>query len=252
MRFAFLEAFIQDWGFLGVFLGIIATGLGFPMPEELPVVIGGGLAGHQSGDRVFMILMLITCIVGVIVGDSFLYLIGRIWGTRLVETRFFRERVLPPERLATITDNFHKYGVKILLFARLTPGIRAPIFLTAGISRMSMAKFLIADGLYAIPGVSLLFFLGYFFTERMIAIIEAKAELVKAIIILVILGSLAAYLVYRFLRKPVVMGNPRDVPTIMEPVAYGTDQVTKQILHPENHDLGSERPTAPVQTTPPA
>jgi len=246
-----VEAFIQDWGYLGVFLGILATGLGFPMPEELPVVIGGGLAGHQSDDRVFMILMLVTCIVGVIIGDSFLYLIGRIWGTRLVETRVFRERILPPERLATITDNFHKYGVKILLFARLTPGIRAPIFLTAGISRMSMARFLIADGLYAIPGVSLLFFLGYFFTERMIAIIEAKAEMVKAIIILVILGGVSLYLVYRVIRKPVVMGNPKDMPTIMEPVAYGTDKVTQPILHPEQ-DLGADQQTAPAQISPPA
>lgn len=228
-----MEAFIQDWGRLGVLLGIIATGLGFPMPEELPVVIGGGLAGHQSEDRVFVVTMLLVCIIGVVLGDSCLYLIGRIWGTRLVELPLFRDRLLPPERLASITDNFHRYGIKILLFARLTPGIRAPIFMTAGITRLPMARFLIADGVYAIPGVTILFFLGYFFTERTIAIIEAKGEAVKAILVLVVLTGLAGYLAYRFLRKPVVVGNPKDVPSIMEPVAFGTDQMTKPILHPE-------------------
>lgn len=249
--FAFVEHIIQEWGYLGVFLGILATGLGFPMPEELPIVIGGGLAGHQSDNRVYLVLMLLVCIVGVIIGDSFLYLIGRIWGSRLVETPFFRKRILPPDRLASITDNFHKYGVKILLFARLTPGIRAPIFLTAGITHMSMTRFLIADGLYAIPGVTILFFLGYFFTERMIAIIEAKAEMVKAIIILVVIGGVVGYLIYRVLRKPIVMGSPKDVPTIMEPVAYSVDQVG-EILHMQPKPNGCESEPIPSDNaTPP-
>ena len=64
-----MEAFIESWGPLGVFLAIIATGLGFPMPEELPVVIGGGLAGHRSEDKGFLLLMMLACIVGVIIGD---------------------------------------------------------------------------------------------------------------------------------------------------------------------------------------
>jgi membrane protein DedA with SNARE-associated domain len=240
-----LEDFVEHWGYLGVFFGIIATGLGFPMPEELPVIVGGGLAVREQA-RVW--IMLPVCIVGVIVGDSCLYLIGRIWGSRLVERPFFKKRFLPPERLASITDNFHKYGIKILLFARLTPGIRAPIFLTAGITRLSLPRFLIADGLYAIPGVSLLFFLGYFFTDRMVALIQAKEEVVKTIIILVIVLGGAGYFLYRFLRKPMVTGNPAEVPSIMEPVSYGVDHMTSKILHPQTDVVACE-PAAAPQTT---
>jgi membrane protein DedA with SNARE-associated domain len=224
-----VEAFVQDWGYLGVFLGIIATGLGFPMPEELPVVIGGALAG---GGQARWWIMLPVCIVGVIVGDGCLYLIGRVWGNKLVERPFFKNRLLPPERLASITDNFHKYGIKILLFARLTPGVRAPIFLTAGLTKLSLPRFLIADGIYAIPGVSLLFFLGYFFTERMVTLIQEEAGKVKSIVILAALVGVAGYLLYRFLRRPMVTGNPGDVPSIMEPVSFGVDQITSKILHP--------------------
>lgn len=230
-----MEAFIESWGPLGVFLAIIATGLGFPMPEELPVVIGGGIAGHFSEDKLYLVLMLLACIVGVIIGDGCLYLIGRVWGSRLVESPFFTKHVLSPERLASVTENFHKYGIKILLFARLTPGIRTPIFLTAGITKLSWIRFVIADGLYAIPGVSILFFLGFFFTERMIALVNEKAEIVKAITILGVLGLVAGYLVYRFVRKPMVTGSPAEVPKIMEPVSFGVDQVTAKILHPESN-----------------
>jgi membrane protein DedA with SNARE-associated domain len=243
-----VESFVENWGYLGVFIGIILTGLGFPMPEELPVVVGGGLAVHE---KAHWWIMLPVCIAGVIVGDSCLYLIGRIWGSRLVERQFFKKHFLTPERLASITENFHKYGIKILLFARLTPGIRAPIFLTAGITRLSLPHFLIADGIYAIPGVSLLFFLGYYFTDTMVDIVQEKAEVVKTVIILVVLVGGAGYFLYRFLRRPMVTGNPSDVPSIMEPVSYGVDHMTSKILHAQDTVPSEPTPASPDSTSVP-
>jgi len=80
-----VEDFLKSWGYLGIFLGIVATGLGFPMPEELPIVVAGVLAG---GYEVYWWLMLPVCIGGVIVGDSCLYFIGRWWGPRLLESEW--------------------------------------------------------------------------------------------------------------------------------------------------------------------
>src|SRR5437588_10967482 len=162
--------------------------------------------------------MLPTCIFGVIIGDSFLYFIGRFWGSRLVESPFMRKHVLTPERLQKITTNFHDYGIRILLFARLTPGIRAPIFLTAGITKLPLIRFVLADGIYAVPGVSILFALGYFFTDRIVDLIKNEAGKVKSNIILVVLVGIAGYFAYRFLRKPVVTGNPHEMPKIVEQV----------------------------------
>src|SRR5205823_3037692 len=176
-----------------VFLGIIVTGLGFPMPEELPIVLGGAMA--HSG-QVYTWTMLPVCILGVILGDSCLYFIGRFWGAKLVQMPFISRRLLTPERLASISANFQKYGVKILLFARLTPGIRAPIFLTAGITKLPLARFILADGIYAIPGVSILFGLGYAFTDRIVDLVQNEASKVKSIIILVALVGVAGYFAY--------------------------------------------------------
>jgi len=226
-----VQVFLQDWSYLGVFVGIIATGLGFPMPEELPVVIGGLLVGTHSAN----FWMLPVCIVGVIVGDFCLYGIGRLWGTWLVERPFIKKRLLPPERLESIRDNFQKYGIRILLFARLTPGIRAPIFLTAGIVRLPLAQFLLADGIYAIPGVSLLFFLGYFFTDTMVGWLET-AQHVKSIFILLLLLGVAGYFLYRFLRRPMVVGDPQDVPHIAHSMQHTLETMT-QIVHPKEKDV---------------
>jgi membrane protein DedA with SNARE-associated domain len=224
-----VEEFLTSWGYLGIFVGIVLTGLGLPMPEELPIVLGGALAG---GYQVYWWIMLPVCIAGVILGDSCLYFIGRWYGPRLLEFGWVKRRLLPPERVQRIEKNFKDYGVRILLFARLTPGIRAPIFLTAGLTRLPLARFILADGIYAVPGVSLLFFLGYWFTDRMVAIVKKDVEMVKTIIILVVLLAVIGYLVYRFLRKPMVSGAPEEMPPLMEKMTGKLEQMTTKIIYP--------------------
>ncbi|MFO0968512.1 MAG: DedA family protein [Gemmataceae bacterium] len=226
-----MEQFLQTWSYLGVFITIIGTGAGLPIPEELPVVVGGAIAG---GGHAYWWIMLPVTIVAVILGDSVLYMIGRYWGPSIVQRPFVKKHILPPERLQKIEDNFHNYGIRILLFARLTPGIRAPIFLTAGIVRLPLIRFIIADGIYAVPGVSLLFYLGYVFTEQMVSLVENEFEHVKSIIILVVVLAVAGYFLYRFLRKPMVTGEPEDVPKLAEQAVHALDSV-KMMLHHDKH-----------------
>ncbi|MGE3803334.1 MAG: DedA family protein, partial [Gemmataceae bacterium] len=152
--------------YLVIFLLIIATGLGFPMPEELPIVAAGVMVGHASespdpdlpllgdaaaGTGLRWWIMLPVCIVAVVIGDSFLYGMGRYFGPRLLEKKWV-QKVLTPEKRKNIEDNFQKYGVMVLLFARFLPTIRSPIFIMAGVTRLPYSHFVFADGIYAIPG----------------------------------------------------------------------------------------------------
>src|SRR5260370_4086507 len=34
----------------GIFFAVVAAGLGFPMPEEIPIATGGALSGHSAED----------------------------------------------------------------------------------------------------------------------------------------------------------------------------------------------------------
>jgi len=231
-----LEEFLRQWGYLGIFLGLIATGAGLPMPEELPIVIGGALANHPE---IRWWIMLPVCIAGVIVGDGVLYAIGRLWGPRLLQYGWIKRRVLPPDRLAKIERHFQLYGVKLLLFARLTPGFRAPVFFTAGLTKLSLARFLFADGLYAIPGVSVLFFLGWWFAESMEEFVKGPFEQAKHVIVIVVIAIVIGYFVYRALRKPVVTGDPGEMPPLVEQVTHRLEQVTSKIMHPmSGHHAG--------------
>jgi membrane protein DedA with SNARE-associated domain len=204
---------------------LVAAGFGLPFPEELGVV-GAGIWVAQAPDRSPEVgewrwLLLPVCILGVVVSDGLLYWIGRRFGPRLMEYRWMR-RLLPPEKHARIERNFQEYGVKILLFARLLPGIRSPIFITAGIMRLPLRRFLLADGIYAIPGVSLIFFLAFWFTDRFQSLVqEVTTEIgkVRDVLILAAIAAVAVYFLYHFLRKPVPTGDPADLPLIGQKVA---------------------------------
>jgi membrane protein DedA with SNARE-associated domain len=244
-----MEEFITTWGYLGVFLGILASGMGFPIPEELPIVLGGAMVAHEE---VHWYIMLPIAIVGVIIGDSFLYLIGRFGGSWLIELPLIRNRLLPPERFKSIADNFQKNGVKILLFARLTPGIRAPIFLTAGITKLPISHFIFADGIYSIPGVTLLFFLGYLFTDKIIDLIKRETY-VKPILVLVVLAGVVIYVVYRVWKKPVVTGSPTEMPPLVGPLTNRiegmAESLADKVLHRSHPEMQLPEEHEPAQSS---
>jgi membrane protein DedA with SNARE-associated domain len=247
--------------YLGIFAALVAAGLGFPIPEEVPVVTAGALAGQvdepvppatdvagllglapaavpaglpwaalyrcanperdPNSFRVRWWVLLPVCILGVVFSDALLYGLGLFFGTRLLEHRFLA-RLVPRNKRERIENNFHRYGIQILLFARFMPGIRAPIFVTAGIMRLPLRRFLLADGLYAIPGVSLLFSLAFWFTNSFKDLVEraeAKVAAARPLVILGVVVGVAVYLVIHFMRRPVPVGDPEEMPILGPQVA---------------------------------
>jgi membrane protein DedA with SNARE-associated domain len=197
--------------YVGVFVALVAAGVGLPMPEELPIVTAGALLG-QTADApppfLYGWALLLVCIAGVVLSDLMLYLIGRTWGLRLLRFPFVAG-ILPPGRLKRIRQGFAKHGVLILLVARLLPGVRTAIFLSAGIIRLSWKRFLLADGLYALPGVSLLFLLAYWLTDRCrdwVIRVEEEVGRCKVVVVVAAVVVGAGYWLYRWLRPSKVTG----------------------------------------------
>ena len=91
-----LEHFDQ-YGYLGIFLALLASGMGLPIPEELPVIMAGILVGHEDTQLKWYI-MLPVAIVGVVMGDGILYSMGRFWGTWLLSRPWVQRRILSPEK----------------------------------------------------------------------------------------------------------------------------------------------------------
>ncbi len=190
-------------------------------------------------------ILLPVCIVGVVSSDILLYVLGRYFGDWLLKRRWMA-RVLPPNKRRDTEENFHRYGVGILVVGRLVPGIRAPLFLTAGSMRLPLPRFLIADGLGAVVGNSLFFFLGFWLGDSIKALVEQAEGKLKPILIVVGVGLLVAYLLWHFLRHPVSTGDPEEVPLIGHQVASHMESVEPAPEQPPALDNRSDKkpPTA--------
>lgn len=173
--------------------------------------------------RVRWWILLPVCIAGVVFSDIVLYTVGRRLGGWLFE-RPWMTRILPIEKRKRTEENFHRYGVSILIIGRLVPGIRAPLFLTAGSMRLPLPRFLVADGLGAVVGNSLFFFLGFWLGKSIESLVGQAEEKLKPILIVVVVGLLVALSLWLFLRHPVSVGDPQEVPLIGSQVASHIDQ----------------------------
>lgn len=186
-------------------------------------------------------IMLPVCIMGVVVSDGLLYGMGRYFGPRLFEMAWMK-KMLPGEKRRNIEDNFHKYGILVLLFDRFLPAIRSPIFIMAGVMRLSFARFLLADGLYAIPGVSLLFTLAFWFGDQFRDLILRAEGKLKNVIILLVIAAIGGYLLYHFFRHPVATGDPvKDVPLVGEQIAHTIEQMSHTDLPLEKGKAAESR-----------
>ncbi len=155
--------------------------------------------------------------------------------------------ILPPNKRRDTEENFHRYGVGILVVGRLVPGIRAPLFLTAGSMRLPLPRFLLADGLGAVVGNSLFFFLGFWLGDSIKALVEQAEGKLKPILIVVGVGLLVAYLLWHFLRHPVSTGDPEEVPLIGHQVASHMEQAegSDNNHQPPNNNASEQKMPAP-------
>ncbi|MFL5241749.1 MAG: DedA family protein [Gemmataceae bacterium] len=248
---------------IGTFGSLVAAGIpGVPIPEFLPVMGAGGWLGSHPGVGLLGWLLLPACIVGVVVADCLLYSIGRLFGARLLNYRIFA-RIMPANKRERIELNFHKYGMKVLLFARLLPSLPSLVSLTAGTMRVQFMRFFLADIVYAIPGISFLFFCAYWFGSQVIQLVQnADAKVHDKVhewqpyLILAGLLAVGGFFLYHFLRRPVSTGDPKEIPIIGE-------QVAAKISHPDisgfppedpcnspNESAANGRPASPAPAVP--
>src|SRR5437868_14442063 len=79
----------SSYGYLGITVFLILTGCGLPLPEEVAIIAAGVAAGQGALNPW---LALAACLVGAIVGDSAMYLIGRRFGKAILERHPFWAR----------------------------------------------------------------------------------------------------------------------------------------------------------------
>ena len=189
---AFLSGFSGVAAY-AVILGVLfACGLGVPIPEDITLIAAGLLAALG---KISIGGALIAGFVGVMVGDAFLFFIGRHFGERVFALPIFR-KIFTPKRVQLAQKRVRENSKFICFTARFLPGLRSPIFLTAGVLGVSPWTFFALDGLAALLSVPVWVVGAYWFGQNLDeALAFAKQMQVYLLIGLVVF--IAAYVFYK-------------------------------------------------------
>lgn len=192
-----MDALINDVvPYLLVGVPIALTGMGLPVPEEF-FVIGAGIASHAGTLEPW--LALLTCLIGALLGDCAMYAIGYHFGHGLVREHPWFAKLLHPRRERQMEAMIRKHGLKVFLTARFLVGVRSPVYVAAGVLRVSFRQFLLFDALCASLVVSLFFGLGYGFADHIMGLWDEIREAEKALtaIIVAAVAAVAFYFYWR-------------------------------------------------------
>jgi membrane protein DedA with SNARE-associated domain len=150
-------AILSTWGLVGIFTILLLCGMGLPIPEEVTLLAAGYVAstGAFSPWTVSAV-----AVAGILLGDSFMYYIGRRWGRHAAEGPL--RRLLTPERLARAEEGFHRRKNLFLFSARFITGVRIVAYFTAGMLRVSYWRFLVLDTLGAFVSAPSLVFAAWY------------------------------------------------------------------------------------------
>ncbi len=148
---------INHFPYLGILLLLILGGIGLPFPEDATLLLSGFLLSHNVIEPLPAFLVVYS---GLLMTDFSLYFVGKKYGRRIVEHKRFH-RIISPEKLLKLEERFKKWGSLVVFFGRHFLGLRAQIFLAAGVMRMSPIKFLIADAISALFTIGLWGGVGY-------------------------------------------------------------------------------------------
>ncbi|MEK3952050.1 membrane protein DedA, SNARE-associated domain [Psychrobacillus psychrotolerans] len=142
-----MEAWITDWmnqfGYLGVFLLILAENIFPPIPSEVILTLGGYMTTMTSMTKLGII---IASTAGSVIGATILYGIGLLLDVERLEKivgkygKFLR---LTIKDIHKADAWFDKYGVWAVFFGRLIPLVRSLISIPAGMSNMKFGLFLL-------------------------------------------------------------------------------------------------------------
>jgi membrane protein DedA with SNARE-associated domain/rhodanese-related sulfurtransferase len=179
-----------------LFVAVLAEQVGLPIPAIPVLLAAGALAGAGKMNASLAVgLALAACLVG----DVIWYELGRHRGRHVLNV--LCRIALEPDSCVRRTENvFTRHGVRSLIIAKFIPGLSTVAPALAGLFGVSLERFLLYNGLGALVWIAAFVVPGYVFSGQLERIAEEAARL-GGWLMVVLGGSLAAYIVYKYIHR---------------------------------------------------
>ena len=188
----------------GPFAVLLLCGLGLPIPEDIVLIAAGALGVLDERSWIYVSAIMYAGVMG---GGSIIFLAGRFFGRRLRATTWF-QRIFPSAKQDKVEVLFERHGSTGMFLGRFLPGLRAPIFFTAGSMKVSYFKFVCFDGFAALISVPFFVWLGHWLwltfqddIEQLNRTLDATHSFSRWIVVLAALACVGLWFWSRRMKK---------------------------------------------------
>lgn len=120
-------------------LVVLIIALATLVTEDLTVIACALLVSTQQLD---IGVAIVGCFLGILGGDWGLVLIGRVFGRRVLQWKYFRKHI-PERSLMRWEKMFDRHLAKAVFVSRMLPGTRLPMYVSAGILSRRLVEFML-------------------------------------------------------------------------------------------------------------
>lgn len=207
---AFIEQIMNSYGYLGIGLLILIENVFPPIPSEVILTFGGLMTTRTN---LTVLGVIISATIGSLLGAIVLYLIGKILNKdrliKIVESKYGRLLRVKRKDIESADKWFLEKGTGTVFFCRFIPVVRSLISIPAGMSEMSMVKFIIYTVVGSAIWNTVLVCVGAFAgsqIDNILNILDNVSHIV--LILLIVIFVVCAFLFYKSRLKK--KANPED------------------------------------------
>ena len=189
----------STFAYLTICLAMFLENIIPPIPSEIIMPLGGFFVYQE---KLNFFILVFWGLFGTILGSLPWYYLGRLVNEEKL-SRFLDKRGkyvgITSDDLAKSKRWFDKYGVSLVFWGRLVPGIRTLISVPAGMELMPLRKFLIWTTLGSLIWVAILTYAGFILGENW-PIIESYLDQIKYILKPILILIFVYFLIKFFMR----------------------------------------------------
>ncbi|MEO6873122.1 MAG: DedA family protein/thiosulfate sulfurtransferase GlpE [Chthoniobacterales bacterium] len=189
-------AFLVRNGPLVLFVGVFIEQVGLPIPAAPLLLAAGALV---AAGKMNWAVAIGSAAVGSLLADLIWYQLGRIRGTRILGF-LCRISLEPDSCIRSTQDIFLHHGMGAVVVAKFVPGLSTVMPPLAAIFRVPLRRFLLFDGLGCLLYPVCVGGLGFLFSDQVVDILHALGRIGRGGL-MVVLGSLAAYIGYKYFQR---------------------------------------------------